>query len=60
MKDGIVSEFHRIHNSFPVTENATANERAFDCLPFTSEMNLQRSMASIFKNSQSEVNSAVE
>ena len=60
MKDEIIPVFYRIYNSFPVIENVTANERAFDSLPFTSEMNLQRSMTLIFKNSQSEIRSAVE
>ena len=60
MKDETVSVFYRIYNSFPSIENSTENERTFDCLPFRSEMNLQRSMVSIFKNAHSEVNSAVE
>ena len=55
MKDGIVLEFHRIHNSFPSIGDLRENERVFDFLPFTSEMNLQRSMTSIFKISQSEI-----
>ena len=54
MEGGIVSEFHKIYNSFPLIENSKENERAFDCLPFTSEMNLQRSMISIFRVSQPE------
>ena len=60
IKDEIVPAFDRIYNSFPSIENSRGNERAFDCLPFSSEMNLQRSMMSIFKNSQSEIRSAVE
>ena len=60
MEDETVSVFYIIYNSFPSIENSIENERAFDCLPFTSEMNLQRSMTSICKISQSEVNSAVE
>ena len=53
MEGGIVSEFHKIYNSFPLIENSKGNETAFDCLPFTSEMNLQRSMISILRVSQS-------
>ena len=60
MEDKTVSVFHINHNSFPSIEYSIENKRAFDCLPFSSEMNLQRSMASIFKNSQSEIHSAVE
>ena len=60
MKDEIVPVFYRIHNSFPSIENLKENERTFDCLPFRSEMNLQRSMISILKNSQSEIHSSVE
>ena len=60
MEDEIVSVFYRIYNSFSSTENSIENKRAFDCLPFTSEMNLQRLIISIFKNSQFEICSAVE
>ena len=60
IEDKIISIFYRIYNNFPSIENSIGNERAFDCLPFSSEMNLQRSMISIFKNSQSEIRSAVE
>ena len=60
MEDETVSLFYRIHNSFPPMENSKENKRAFDCLPFSCDMNLQRSMISIFKNSQSEKRSAVE
>ena len=42
MEDEIVSVFYRIYNSFSSTENSIENKRAFDCLPFTSEINLQR------------------
>ena len=55
MEDETVLVFYRIYNSFPSIENSIENERAFDCLPFGSEMNLQRSMILIFKNSQSEI-----
>ena len=60
MEDETVSVFYTIYNSFPVIENSIENERAFDCLPFSSKMNLQRSMISIFKNSQSDIRIAVE
>ena len=60
MEDEIVSIFYRIYNSFPSIENPIENERAFDCLPFSAEMNLQRAMILIFKNSQSAIRSAVE
>ena len=60
MEAETVSVFYRIYNSFPSTENSTENERTFDCLPFSSEMNLQRSIISILKNSQSEIHSPVE
>ena len=60
MEDETVSVFYRIYNSFPSIENSIENERTFDYLPFSSEMHLQRSMISIFRNSQSEIRSAVE
>ena len=59
-EDETVSVFYRIYNSFPSIENSTEDERAFDCLLFSSEMDPQRSMILIFKNSQSEIHSAVE
>ena len=55
MKDETVSVFYRIYNSFPSIENSRENERAFDCLPFTYEMNLQASIILAFKISQSEI-----
>ena len=60
MEGEIASEFHRIYNGFPSIEISKTDIRAFDYLPFSSKMNLQRSMISIFKNSQSETHRAVE
>ena len=60
MEAETVLVFYRIYNSFPSIENSTENERTFDCLSFRSEINLQRSMISILKNSQSEIHSSVE